>query len=590
MVEGLVPSSAGRVGASMLVDYWRLASTGRPKVRVGLLVDDLSVERWIAEIIGHIRTSEIADVVIVVQNGEAAAKPACLPFGRRLSNRLRDPQFLSCFLFRQYRMLDGARVPPAVDPQRPVSVGELLGDVPVMPVVPIREGPDCRFRPEAAAALVALNLDVLLCFGFGTLKGDVLRAAKHGAWSFHHDDNEFYRGGPPCLWELFEEDPLTGVVLEQLAEDRDSGRILKKALFETELGLSVSRNRVRPFWGATHLAMQALHELHRDGRPRVEGPSPAYHGRRSVYSTPTNMEMVRWLAPRLTASAVRRLSKPRTLEHWRIAIRVGGDRAIRLGDEIADLQGFRILEAPPGRSWADPFLIRHGGETWIFYEEFDYAKGRASIACRNVGEAGDLGDPIRCLDKGYHLSYPHVFAHQGEVFMIPESSENGTVDLYRAVSFPDRWALEKTLFRDRAVDTTVWMEGDLVWFFTSIAPRHGKGRLLYLFHSDELTGDWRYHPANPISCDARSCRGAGAIFRKGGVLFRPSQDSRWTYGHSLAFNRIDELSPEGYRETRVLEVGPSWAAGLLGTHTYNAVDNVEVLDCKIASARSRHGR
>jgi hypothetical protein len=174
--------------------------------------------------------------------------------------------------------------------------------------------------------------------------------------------------------------------------------------------------------------------------------------------------------------------------------------------------------------------------------------------------------------------------------MIPESSQNGTVDLYRAASFPARWVLEKTLFRDRAVDTTVWMEGDLVWFFTSIAPRHGKGRLLYLFHSDQLTGEWSYHPANPISSDARSCRGAGSIFREGGALYRPSQDARWTYGHSLAFNRIDELTPESYRETGVLEVEPSWAPGLIGTHTYNSVGRFEVLDGKIASPRSNHLR
>lgn len=593
MLGTLVRPSAGSGGPSMLVEYWQRASTGRPKLRVGLLVDGLSLEQWIAEIIGHIKTSEIAEAVLVVLNDEAAAESVRVSFSRRLWNRLRDPRFRSGFLFWQYRMHDRARVPPAVDPETANDVGELLADVPVMRVTPIQEGPVCRFPPEAVADLRGWNVDVLLRFGFGRLKGDVLKAARHGVWSFHHGDNEFYRGGPSCFWELLEENALTGVVLEHLAEDPESGRILKKALFETELGLSVSRNRVRPFWGATHLLMQTLHELYHSGGSHLERrsvPAPPYRGRRGTYGTPTNLDMVRWLTPKLLGRAARGFARAPTVEHWRIAIRVGPERAIQPDRGVADVRGFRMLEAPRGRSWADPFLVRHQGETWLFYEDYDYVERRASVACRSVSEAGELGEAVCCLQTPYHLSYPHVFVHQGEVFMIPESAQNGTVDLYRAVSFPARWVLERTLFRDRAVDTTIWMEGDLVWFFTSIAPKHGKGRLLYLFHSDELTGDWRYHPANPISSDVRTCRGAGSIFREGGVLYRPSQDGRWTYGHSLAFNRIDELGPEGYRETRVLEVEPSWAPGLLGTHTYNALGNLEVLDGKIASPRSNHLR
>jgi hypothetical protein len=40
-------------------------------------------------------------------------------------------------------------------------------------------------------------------------------------WSYHHGDNEFYRGGPPHFWELYEKAPLSGVILQVLTEELD---------------------------------------------------------------------------------------------------------------------------------------------------------------------------------------------------------------------------------------------------------------------------------------------------------------------------------------------------------------------------------
>ena len=37
-------------------------------------------------------------------------------------------------------------------------------------------------------------------------------------------------------------------------------------------------------------------------------------------------------------------------------------------------------------------------------------------------------------------------------------------------------------------------------------------------------------------------RPAGPLFRSGGILYRPSQDCSFTYGHSVSINRVDALT------------------------------------------------
>src|SRR6202007_2537062 len=120
-----------------------------------------------------------------------------------------------------------------------------------------------RFPDDALEIIRSKDLDVLIRFGFNILHGDILQAARFGVWSYHHGDNEFYRGGPPHFWELYESAPLSGVVLQVLSEELDAGLVLCKSLFATQKTLSVSKNRYAPYWGSTDLVIRKLNELHR---------------------------------------------------------------------------------------------------------------------------------------------------------------------------------------------------------------------------------------------------------------------------------------------------------------------------------------
>jgi hypothetical protein len=101
--------------------------------------------------------------------------------------------------------------------------------------------------------------------------------------------------------------------------------------------------------------------------------------------------------------------------------------------------GWRDLPDDRRRFYADPFPIERDGRLLLFVEDFAHALGYGVISAVEFGGTGPVGVPRPVLDIGSHLSYPFVFEHRGAVWMVPEKRRNGTVDLFRAEMFPDRW-------------------------------------------------------------------------------------------------------------------------------------------------------
>jgi hypothetical protein len=171
-----------------------------------------------------------------------------------------------------------------------------------------------------------------------------------------------------------------------------------------------------------------------------------------------------------------------------------------------------------------------------------------------------------------------VFHHGGEIFMIPESADNGSVDLWRATRFPFAWTLEKTLFRGRLVDTTPLFHDGRWYFFTTVSEPKGSAVFGALFSAEQLTGEWVRHPSSPICTDIRRARSAGPIQRLGGRLFRPVQDCSEDYGRRIHVQEILELTPATYRERGLHSIEPDWEKGLKGVHTYGFCAGIEVMD------------
>jgi hypothetical protein len=237
---------------------------------------------------------------------------------------------------------------------------------------------------------------------------------------------------------------------------------------------------------------------------------------------------------------------------------------------------FRVLSGRSDSYLADPFPFRHEGQDFIFVEQYLYSQNRGCIAVVTANRNGVASAPRIVLEEPHHLSYPFVFEHEGQIWMIPESGAARNVCLYRAVEFPYRWTREACLIEGiECYDTTPLLHEGGFWFFVSPRPwRSTAWDVLSLFHADSLTGSWTPHAAQPVLIDATFSRPAGAFIWRDGRTLRPAQDCARGYGGAVTFCRIDALGASEFAQTPVGRIRP----GPFGCHTYNRGSGLEVID------------
>jgi hypothetical protein len=241
-------------------------------------------------------------------------------------------------------------------------------------------------------------------------------------------------------------------------------------------------------------------------------------------------------------------------------------------------------------AYADPFLFEHEGRHHLFCEEVPLGIKRGVISHTELRLDGIPADPpTPVLQASCHLSYPFLFAHEGEVYMIPESSAARRVELHRAVAFPHTWERAAILLYDvSAVDTTILVHDGRLWLFACVAtPGASSADELHVFWAEAPRGPWRPHACNPVASDVRCARPAGAIQRWGTRMVRPGQDCSRRYGGAISFREIDVLSPTAYAEHEIDRLEAGDLDDARATHTYAADGRFEAIDVRRRELRLR---
>jgi hypothetical protein len=367
----------------------------------------------------------------------------------------------------------------------------------------------------------------------------------------------------------------------------DDGHLTSEVLLRSGDGTVVAERTisgVRPFSETMSrtLALRKLSALVPRAVERLPGldtpaPAPAQVGR------PPSAAAL--LARAATASARALAVRLLFRRPWSIRVRQRGP-APTLGWQ--DDGGLVAWGA--ARTYADPFLFEHEGRHHLFCEEVPRDSKQGVIShteLRLDGVAADPPTPV--LRAPSHLSYPFVFSHGGEVFMIPESSAAHRVELYRAVRFPREWRRETVLLEEiDAVDCTITAHDGRLWLFAAVAASGASSAdELHIFSAERPHGPWRAHPSNPVVSDARCARPAGAIQRWGARIVRPAQDCSRRYGWAISFREIDVLTPTAYAEHEIDRLEPGELGRARATHTYAADGRFEAIDLRRRELRLR---
>ncbi len=533
------------------------ASQGVPRpIHIGVMCNGRRFPAWQASALRSMSAVPGAQISLLIVR-DAAGGPSKLA-------RLRDRSHLLWTMFNKAFIERRSWASRSVD-----LSSELAG----VPEIRCRTEPVGRFGERLTDRDLDVirrhDLDVILRFSFGIIKGGILTAARYGVWSFHHGDEREFRGRPPGFWELVEGRPVVGAILQRLTERLDGGVVLHRGFFRTTPA-SYRRTRDDAFLGSAVWPSIVIRQIQLGDTAALEAPPSKTEA--PIRYDPTNITMLRFLLRQAAAFVWAQVRGVVSAAKWTIGVAdapitafLDGTPPIRWLDEVS---GPRYL--------ADPFAMESDGRTIVLAEDYDYAAHRGVISAIDLAGGGH---PRVVLDTGVHSSYPFMFRDGDDIYCVPETYQARAVRLYRAVKFPDEWELVTSLVDDfAALDATVFHHDERWWLFCT-DHREESNSKLHVFWAESLEGPWAPHELNPVKTDVRSARPAGTPFVKDGTMYRPAQDASVSYGGGVSLTRIDVLTPTRFAETVVARVAPPTTGRYRkGLHTLSAVGNVTMVD------------
>ena len=195
------------------------------KLSVGYLVDDGYQPSLIYDLIEKSKSAEHYSIDYLIVQTFAEDKNL-LKRAYRLFKKREFLRFVAGFCFKAIFALESRMF--VRDPKLKSAFDMHQLDtfhVPKIHVRPLKStsGLVYRYREEDLETIKSLNVDVLLNGQSGTFRGGILTVCEFGIISFHHGNNDVNRGGPPGFWEVFNQEPSTGFVIQRLPDELDGG-------------------------------------------------------------------------------------------------------------------------------------------------------------------------------------------------------------------------------------------------------------------------------------------------------------------------------------------------------------------------------
>lgn len=546
------------------------------KLRVGFLVDSSCVNYYVYDLIKYIDNNDLFHDPIIITDYKDTKNNKLL---KGNIFKLFEKTFQSLL----YRLIRSIEYGPAT--KKFPNYGKLIdlksdNDFKVVSVEGARSksGIYLDFTFEDIEKIKDLGLDCIIRCGTGIIKGKILEIPAFGILSFHHGDNRVNRGGPSGFWEVLDNTPTSGFIIQKLTNELDGGDVLFRGnLMSRGYWLSNSAQLLEK---SNYFLKKILEYVAKNRKlPSKEGPR--LHDNK-LYKIESSLTLLRYFGvvsiPKIYMNLVSKVLGPK-VARWSVGF-------ANHNDFKKSLWRYSEIKNPKGRFLADPFVFTYKSSNYIFVEDLFFSdnKGRISVVKLNGNDYEFLGV---VLEENFHLSFPYVFESDGEIFMIPETHDAKDIRLYKCYKFPMVWKLEKVLMKNIYAADTIMINNHNKWFMLTNICSAGFGEFqseLHIFWSDELrSNNWKpIKNQNPVIFDSLSARNGGAFYFND-KLYRVNQiHGKEHYGKSFGVNEVIQLSESGFEERRVSTVNPNFKKGIVSTHHFSANEKVAAIDfCRL---------
>lgn len=284
---------------------------------------------------------------------------------------------------------------------------------------------------------------------------------------------------------------------------------------------------------------------------------------------------------------VRRVIQPR----WRIGIVENSLEGIVNGEELR-------VQWPSNpfhdRWFADPFVLAvDGDEVTLLVEDYRYAEGQGRISRIIVDRKRGAIVSCKTILRGGHYSFPAILRENEKVYLYPEQSRQGKLELYEYCPKTETCEYVQTLSDEPLTDAIIYKG---VIYSTRLPEPNGKRLKMFKWPSavqssiaasqrSSAFGDSKQlhcvQDANALNLELETlnqpktivfdeciARNAGDFFEVDGVVYRPAQECNRWYGNALSIQKFEDGA---FTEVRRIP----------GMHTLNSFQGVTVVDRKV---------
>ncbi len=543
-----------------------MTEQGRTVLKFAVMCNSLVLQQWQHKVLSSlIETAKAEPVLFVVRRHNPENMHGMF---RKF---LRYPW--TKFLFRQYY-----RYLFRPESFRPVSVGSMAAGLPVIYCKPeIRKKYSEYFNEADLQTIRDHHPDFILKFGFGIVRGSILQVAPYGIWSYHHGDEQKYRGVPPGFNEILFNDRITGSVLQRLTETLDGGIILRKGYFPT-----ISHSWKANLDQAIALSVRWPADVCNEILAQHTFPSEDVSGmtRAPIFREPTNFTFITFLLKQASNKLKFHIRELLFTEKWQTGLvkARAADLVSGYSYSIDDDDVQWLGTKGRNRYFADGFALKENSRLLLVFEDYDYRTRKAVLSSSWFTERESMfTEPVKLLEEDWHLSYPYLFRGEGQIWCMPESLSHGSIELYKLDQANGKLLHHRTLLDGIAAadPTLVFHQNHWYLFFT---PAHATNVELHIWHAETLDGPFVPHELNPVKANISNSRPAGPFFTLDGILYRPAQDCSHTYGGRVVINEVKLLTDTEFLEMKVTSLKPP--AGYTGLHTISFAGDYLYFDCK----------
>jgi hypothetical protein len=204
-----------------------MTEMGDSKLEIAVLVDDGYIKQWERNALASLAAEPDIEITHIVINDRESTHDHNWEWLAPVQSIVEQIRALPLWsLVGIVRLLTPD---PAYDQPVHIDSIEWLSDAERLSCTPHSVSTYWSTLPDETVNHIE-NVDIAIRFGFGMIKGRILREPTYGVLSYHPGDIRKYRGTPAWFWEFLNDEDEVGATVQLLNETLDGGAI---AAFET---------------------------------------------------------------------------------------------------------------------------------------------------------------------------------------------------------------------------------------------------------------------------------------------------------------------------------------------------------------------